>query len=304
MDTISPYLDIALTFPLAALLLGAIPLRRRSYWYAELAFHVAVGASLFLLPGFIFTPLVSAPLDALHFYLLRFVGAFHLGIALTSYISRNNIGYMTGTVFYSRAVAAFFVLIAEYFTVYHLWDKRGLHPNEKFLIVATALHGVWLLGSLVHLLRTVDGVSGFAAVNKGWLSHGLILDGAICLFTGVIHFAFPSQVLKLIIKSQYTIDGVHICFTRLFGAMMFGASIASHFAPGYSNDNKKAHLFGRILTHGLIFLLNVYGHFQLDIFSMYHVTPFMLSGFYITFLLSIYFRLQREEDKLLREKQR
>ena len=74
---------------------------------------------------------MSAPLDVLHIYLLRFVGIFHLGYALTNYISRNNVGYMTGAVFYSRAVAAFFILLAEYFTAYHLWGKRGLHPNDK-----------------------------------------------------------------------------------------------------------------------------------------------------------------------------
>jgi hypothetical protein len=67
------------------------------------------------------------------------------------------------------------------------------------VIVATMLHLVWMLGSVVHLVRTGEGVSGLA-VNKGWLSHGLVLDGAICLFTGVIHFAFPGQVLKLIVR--------------------------------------------------------------------------------------------------------
>jgi hypothetical protein len=45
------------------------------------------------------------------------------------------------------------------------------------------------------------------------------------------------------------------------------------------------------------FAWNVYGHFVLDLFTMYHVTPFMMSGFYITYLLSIYFRFGKTSAK-------
>lgn len=44
----------------------------------------------------------------------------------------------------------------------------------------------------------------------------------------------------------------------------------------------------------LALAVNIFGHFVTDLFTMYHVTPFMLIGFYVTFLLTMYFRCNKK----------
>jgi len=116
------------------------------------------------------------------------------------------------------------------------------------------------------------------------------------LLVGILAFAFPSQMLRLVIKKdKANIDGVHVCLFRCMSALTIGHALSSYAASGFTYDtDKKAHVIGRMTSQILAFAINIFAHFVTDLFTMYHVTPFMLTGFYITFLLTLYFRCNKK----------
>uniref|UniRef100_A0A1I7YEC0 Elongation of very long chain fatty acids protein n=1 Tax=Steinernema glaseri TaxID=37863 RepID=A0A1I7YEC0_9BILA len=113
----------------------------------------------------------------------------------------------------------------------------------------------------------------------------------------LLNYAFPGHVLKLVFKREFALDTMHNLFCRQFGIWALFAGVVSVAAPNFTVKHQKDYVASRVMTQGFFFLLNVYGHWGSEtIYSHNHISPFMISGFYITFLLSVFYKLKRTAD--------
>ncbi|KAH7728901.1 Protein C03A3.1 b [Aphelenchoides avenae] len=196
----------------------------------------------------------------------------------------------------AKALTAAFALFTHLFTAYHLYETkaRGLHITQNFLSCVPAVEGVWFAAEVYRLVtferslpitqrtqRWIEGKSNLRAQRLFWL------DAVLQFCYALFNFAFPNQILRLIIRREYSLDGLHKMFCRQFGVYSLGIAIVSLLAADFAIHHQKHWVFQRILTQGLILLLHVYGYWGISVYSPSHVGPFMIALFYITFLLCI-----------------
>ncbi|KAH7728949.1 Protein C03A3.1 b [Aphelenchoides avenae] len=276
-----------------------------------IAFHAIAGLVYFLVPGLLLNPLVSDRYRALQLPQLQ----RHYP---------NGARYSPG-----KGVDSRFALFTHLFTAYHLYETkaRGLHIAQNFLSCVLAVEGVWFAAEVYRLVtfkhslpeeidlitqrtqRWIEGKSNLRAQRLFWL------DAVLQFCYALFNFAFPNQILRLIvscdllhiwanpsfqIRREYSLDGLHKMFSRQFGVYSLGIAMVSLLAADFAIHHQKHWVFQRILTQGLILLLHVYGYWGISVYSPSHVGPFMIALFYITFLLCIYFQVKRQEEDAIR----
>lgn len=290
-------MDFVCPISLAIAFLAALPWGRKPWWLVDAAANFTFGLGMLFIPEYIIGFQLTAPLDTVHIHLCRVVGTILLGSAVSFYTSRNSVDYrMFGCQFFARVITCTFLLIAQLYSAYHLWNRAGIHFNDKYLTFSCIGVAFWLLGSLFQLVRYREYGGYIHKVN--WLHVGLLIDAYLLHVFAILYFAFPSQALKMMLSSKIKIDGVHVCLLRTLAALLLGQAWTSNAAQGFLYmDDKRAHILGRLLVQGLAFGVNIYTHFVYKVFTIYHVTPFMFSGFYVTFLLSLYFRASNKEKE-------
>ncbi|CAJ0571908.1 unnamed protein product, partial [Mesorhabditis spiculigera] len=250
---------------------------------------------------------VTGNFNPLHIYLQNFVAATHIGIA---YYTRATV--RTGAreeqgITFARAIAAFFSLFTKLFVAWHVTEKgsRGLGISDWFVICAALSDGVWLLTEIIRFILNQrsfkDEVDEMCKRTTLWLEgrgsfyaeNAFYADSAVSFLMALMHFAFPNHILKLIIKPDSTFDSHHIMWCRLFGVLSLVPAIISLHARHFAPQAQIPYLASRVATQLTIFCLNIWGHWVLGLYGPNHISGFMISGFYTSFLISSYFRLKR-----------
>ncbi|PAV79483.1 hypothetical protein WR25_09236 [Diploscapter pachys] len=284
-------------------------LKTRHRTLAHIAAHGLLGVFYFMIPTFFLQSTVTGDFNSLHGFLQSFASAFHIGLAYFLYMNEEHSGSDLEPVqpfLFARGMTAFICLMTRLFAAYHFstTSTRGLLITDSFLCCAILSDGVWFASELAHFVlaarkRTVSEevqiISNRAAIwldNRGsfYLENSLYGDAALMLIFAMIHFAFPNHVLKLIIKQEEIIDSHHVMWCRVFGALCLYPAFASLFVAALQPVQQVDYLFSRLLTQGVIVFLNVWGHWIQGVYSANHITGFMISALYASFLFSVYFR--------------
>jgi hypothetical protein len=279
---------------------------------AGIAFHAITGAILLLWPSLLYDPLVYSEFDVLHTFLQRFAGAFHIGFAFFGYQSLYDTLRVEPIVHFAKALTAGFLLFTELFTAYHLSDPgvRGVRFNHFYLLPILLTDGIWTAVEIYRLVRSprqlpveidilakrtqrfIEGKSNHLDVEKV-----LLVDSALSFIYAFANFAFPNQILKLLIKNRVLLDGAHKLFSRQFGCYMLFSAIVSLLGSHFTVAHQKNYVLQRIVTQVLTVLLHAYGHFWLGIYDLSHCTPFVIAILYVSLLTTIYFKIHRQEEE-------
>uniref|UniRef100_A0A915CYG7 Uncharacterized protein n=1 Tax=Ditylenchus dipsaci TaxID=166011 RepID=A0A915CYG7_9BILA len=271
------------------LLASAVPFRFQRL--SGFLFHTVAGVVSLLAPFLIYSPAVIGTFDSVHFFLQRFLGAFHLAIN------------------FAKAIAAAFMLITQLLGAYQVYETkaRGLLISPNFLSCALLVDGAWFaveVYRLIHQKYTVaDEIDIMCKRTQRWVEGRtsrdaqvvLWVDAAAMLTYAFFNFAYPEPILKASIRREYPINDMHMLFSRQFACHALVPALISFVASHFTVKHQKSYIMQRILTQSLVFLLHCYGHFILGVYNAAHLGPFLVSGFYIALLVSIYVRVHHEE---------
>uniref|UniRef100_A0A7E4UWV1 Transmembrane protein n=1 Tax=Panagrellus redivivus TaxID=6233 RepID=A0A7E4UWV1_PANRE len=273
-------------------------------------FHAFSGAILLLYPSLLHKPLVTGEFDDLHTHLQRFAGAFHIGFAYFAFRSLHDTLRVEPIVHFAKALTAGFLFAVQLLTAFNLSESstRGIRFNQHYLLPVLLTDGIWLLVETYKLVRnprvlndeidlmcqrTTRFIEGRSNLD---IEKVLLVDSALSFVYAFSNFAFPNQILKLIIKHTYLLDGAHKFYSRQFGCFMLFSAIVSLLGSHFTVAHQKNYVLQRILTQVLIVAVHLYGHFGLNIYDLSHCTPFVISILYISLLMTMFFKIQREED--------
>lgn len=148
-------------------------------------------------------------------------------------------------------------------------------------------------------------------------------DTALSLVICLFHFAFPQQILKLVVGirskegtnkssdqagTHPRLPPLHVVPSlrspqplprpRLPPSPRLPGPYSSR-VPGLSSLRKQQKMSGVeyfFQTQVAVFLLNIFGHWILSVYGSNHITAFMVSGFYMSFLFSTYFRIKKHYE--------
>ncbi|KAK0403795.1 hypothetical protein QR680_017125 [Steinernema hermaphroditum] len=292
---------------LGALLLASLSrLETRRRWL-QIGFHTLYGLAMLLCPRLLHGSSFIGNLDAAHIFLLRFEGPLHLGFAFFLYRIHEEPLRCDPIVPFAKALVAFFSLFTQLFIAYYVTEskKKGLKPSSQYFYCAPVLAALWTLVEAVRVYRhertSATEVNVLCQRTQRCIEglppnvdNFFLLDAGMAFLYTFLNYAYPSQILKLVFKREFAPDTIHNLFCRQFGIWALFVGIVSIAAPNFTVHHQKAYVTSRVMTQGLFFVLNVYGHWGAEtIYSHNHISPFMISGFYITFLLSIYYKLKR-----------
>jgi hypothetical protein len=255
-------------------------------------------------------PVVYSEFDVLHTFLQRFAGAFHLGFALFEYLNLYDNLRVEPIVHFAKALTAGFLLFTKLFTAYNLSNPgvRGVRFNHSYLLPILFTDGIWTAVEIYRLIRSprrlhdeIDLMSKrtqrFIEGRSNLDNEKLLLaDSALSFIYAFSNFAFPNQILKLLIKNRVLLDGAHKLFSRQFGCYMLFSAIVSLLGTHFTVAHQESYVLQRILTQALIIALHAYGHFVLGIYDISHCTPFVIAILYMSLLSTIYFKIRRQEN--------
>ncbi|KAL6725109.1 hypothetical protein Aduo_019924 [Ancylostoma duodenale] len=264
--------------------------------------HLLVGTSLLLVPGQYLAITVQGNFNTLHAFLQAYSAPFHVSLAYFL-LSPSGLPQQKPFVF-AQAFCALMSLFTRLLTAWHLTEKstRGLLISDHFILCSFLTDGAWLINEVVTLVtakRTKqDEIDQMCKRTTLWLEgkgsfyleNAFYIDAAICLLTAFMHFAFPQHILKLVITSEYTLDSHHIMWCRMFGCLSLLPALCSLTARHLPPHAQIHYLGNRLITQVLVFVLNVFGHWALSIYSPNHISGFMISGFFMSFLFSSFYR--------------
>ncbi|KAK6759664.1 hypothetical protein RB195_021318 [Necator americanus] len=264
--------------------------------------HLLLGICLFLVPAEFLSITVQGKFNTLHAFLQAYSAPFHLGLGYFI-LSSTALPKQKPFVF-AQAFCAFMSLFTRLLAAWHLTEKstRGLLISDHFIICSFFTDGSWLIYELVSLFtikRTkqeeIDEMCKRTTLwleGKGsfYLENAFYIDAALCLLTAFVHFAFPQHILKLVITSQYTLDSHHIMWCRMYGCLSLLPALCS-LSVRYLRPQVQIYYLGnRLVAQVMVFVLNVFGHWALSIYSPNHISGFMISGFFMSFLFSSFYR--------------
>jgi hypothetical protein len=278
---------------------------------AGIAFHAITGLILLIWPSLLYGPLVYTEFDVLHSFLQRFAGAFHLGFAFFGYQSLHNTLRVEPIVHFAKALTAGFLLFTHLFTAYHLSNPgvRGVRFNHSYLLPILLTDGIWAAVEIYRFIRSprllTDEIDLIAKRTQRIIERNsnlnvekvLLADSALSFIYAFTNFAFPNQILKLVIKNRFLLDGAHKLFSRQFGCYMLFSAIVSLLGSHFTVQHQKNYLLQRILTQGLIIALHAFGHFVLGIYDLSHITPFVVAVLYESLLTTLYYKIHRQEEE-------
>ncbi|XGW35607.1 hypothetical protein V3C99_019091 [Haemonchus contortus] len=272
--------------------------------------HLLLGICLFLAPGYFLGITVQGNFNTLHSFLQAYCAPFHLALA---YFLLSPGGFPQEKPFvFGQAFCALLSLLTRLLTAWHLTEKstRGLLISDKFILCAFLTEGSWLLCECIKLFTyqktNQDEIDAMCKRTTLWLEgkgsfyleNAFYIDAAVSLMMAFTHFAFPQHILKIVITSEYALDSHHILWCRMFGCLSLLAALCSLSARYLPPHVQTHYLASRLLAQVMIFLLNVFGHWYLGIFSPNHISGFMISGFYMSFLFSAFYRASSQYKNL------
>uniref|UniRef100_A0A8R1DN48 Uncharacterized protein n=1 Tax=Caenorhabditis japonica TaxID=281687 RepID=A0A8R1DN48_CAEJA len=193
------------------------------------------------------------------------------------------------------------------FAYIHINSKsaKGLDLSDKYLYCVGLTDGLWFLTEAIRMYRSTktsqDEIESMVKRTTLWvegkgtfyIENAFYLDAGLTLTYAIVHISFPQHVLSLILKPDNKLDSHHYLWCRLFGALNLMPAITSMSARFLSPEMQTSYIASRLLSQCTIFLLNIYGHWILTIYSANHITAFMLSGFFTSFLFSAFHRIHK-----------
>uniref|UniRef100_A0A0M3J2H2 Uncharacterized protein n=1 Tax=Anisakis simplex TaxID=6269 RepID=A0A0M3J2H2_ANISI len=199
------------------------------------------------------------------------------------------------SVFFGRFISALMILTSHLFTTYRLYETnaRGVRLNHQVVFKYLLLSGY------------NEEIDAMCQRTRRWVEtrdtrstdNLLFFDSAFIASNAFLHFAFPHQILKTTIKSEYALDAVHLMLARQYGAYLIAFAFVSVLAVHFTLKNQRIYVLSRIIMQMSMVVLNVLGHWSDSVYHTQHIIPFMISAFYITFLISLFYRLQRIDDR-------
>ncbi|CAI4225704.1 unnamed protein product [Auanema sp. JU1783] len=301
-----PHVLVAIFF--LAAFLPVIPVKYRSR--SQITAHITLGLLYLFCSSYFLGVTVNGEFNVLHKFLQAYQGAFHIGIAYFLWAIESEQAKPEQPLQFARLMASFFCLFTQLFAAWNFSNKstRGLLITDNFIVCASLIEGVWFFSEVIRFFlnrRTpqeeVDAMvkrSTLWLEGKGnfYLENALYIDGGLSLLMTLLHFAFPQHILKMVIKPEYSIDSHHILWCRLFGCSSLIPALSSIQARYFSPNTQITYIASRLITQVVVFLLNIFGHWVLGIYSPNHITAFMISGFYMSFLFSAFYRTKNNYD--------
>ncbi|KAF1747285.1 hypothetical protein GCK72_023747 [Caenorhabditis remanei] len=253
--------------------------------------HALIGG-LFLLSVF---PRISEPLR------LKFQISAHLVLSLLFFFAAPFFlkatikGHFTNVHGFIQAFCASLHVGAGFF----MWKTQKLGKPERSVIFSRLLSSliclIFRLFAYMHI--SAKSAKGLELSNQGkgsfYIENAFYLDAGVTLVYAIIHISFPQHVLSLILKPDVKLDSHHYLWCRLYGALNLIPVITSMNARFYSPEMQTGYIASRLLSQCTVFMLNIYGHWLLMIYSPNHITAFMLSGFFTSFLFSAFHRIHK-----------
>ncbi|KAK6031785.1 hypothetical protein OSTOST_02048 [Ostertagia ostertagi] len=223
--------------------------------------HLLLGLCLLLTPSYFLGITVQGNFNSLHAFLQSYCAPFHLALA---YFLLSPAGFPQEKPFvFGQAFCALLSLLTRLLTAWHLTEKttRGLLISDQFILCAFLTEGAWLVCESVKLFT-------YQKTNQDEIDQ-------MCKRT----------TLWLEGKGSFYFENVFYIDAALSLLMSF-----THFAF-------PQHIL-KIVAQVMVFLLNVFGHWYLGIFSPNHISGFMISGFYMSFLFSAFYRATSQYKNL------
>ncbi|KJH41953.1 hypothetical protein DICVIV_12066 [Dictyocaulus viviparus] len=215
--------------------------------------HLLLGACLLFVPKHFLGITVQGEFNTLHAFLQAYCAPFHIALA---YFLLSPAGFPQEKPFvFANAFCALLSLLTRLLTAWHLAEKstRGLLISDHFILCAILTEGAWLF---------CEGVkySTSRRTNQDEIDQ-------MCRRT----------TLWLEGKGSFYLENVFYIDVAMSLLIAF-----THFAF--------PHHILKLVTQVMVFFLNVFGHWVLSIYSPNHISAFMISGFYMSFLFSSFYR--------------
>ena len=285
--------------------------------HAQVAFHALAGAALMFMPQLLHGPTIAGgALDDLHIILQRYTAPFHIGFSLFHYCNSfmARAAGVNPVILFSKAMVAGFLLLNKILTAYLLYEQRarGQHVSQNFLGCSLMVDGIWLAVELYSLIYAskrslTDEIELVCARTRMWIESGqsgfgpqrafFWIDSAIGFMSAFFQFAFAEQMLKIIIRRELIITGLHEMYARDFAVQSLLAAIISLVAPfQFGIGAQRVYAAQRILTQCLVFGLHCWAHFAMGIYAPAHTLPFVLSFFHCALLFIVGQRVRAEQQ--------
>ncbi|KAE9418328.1 hypothetical protein Angca_001219, partial [Angiostrongylus cantonensis] len=264
--------------------------------------HLLLGICLLFVPSRFLGITVQGEFNTLHSFLQAYSAPFHVALA---YFMLSPAGFPQEKPFvFAQAFCALLSLLTRLLTAWHLTEKstRGLLISDHFVLCAILCEAAWLICECVKFCTmrrsSQDEIDKMCKRATVWpegkcsfyLENVFYFDAAVSLLMAFTHFAFPHHILKLVINSMYTLDSHHVMWCRMFGSLCLLPALCSLSARHLLPHVQTYYLASRLITQVMVLLLNVFGHWVLPIYSPNHISGFMISGFYMSFLFSSFYR--------------
>lgn len=268
--------------------------------HAVLAILFAFAAQQFL------KPTINGSFTNIHGFIQAFCSSLHVGAGYFLWKTQK-LGKPERSVIFSRLISSFICLIFRLFAYMHIIGKsaKGLELSNQYLYCVAFTDGLWFLSEVIRMYYTTktnqDEIEAMVKRTTLWvegkctfyIENAFYLDAGLTLSYAIIHIAFPQHVLSLILKPENKLDSHHYLWCRLFGALNLMPAVTSMCARFYSPEMQTSYIASRLLSQCTVFLLNIYGHWILTVYSANHITAFMLSGFFTSFLFSAFHRIHK-----------
>ncbi|PIC16739.1 hypothetical protein B9Z55_023237 [Caenorhabditis nigoni] len=283
--------------------------------HAVLSLLFSVAAPLFL------KATIKGSFTNVHGFIQAFCASLHVGVGYFLWKTQK-LGKPERAAIFSRVLSSFICLIFRLFAYMHIAGKsaKGLELSNQYLYCVAFTDGLWFFSEAIRMYRTTktnqDEIEAMVKRTTLWvegkgtfyIENAFYLDAGLTLVYAIIHISFPQHVLSLILKPDNKLDSHHYLWCRLFGALNLMPVITSMNARFFSPEMQVAYIASRLLSQCTVFLLNIYGHWILTVYSANHITAFMLSGFFTSFLFSafhrihkVYFVTEQEEEIVYEE---
>lgn len=272
----------------------------------QISAHVVLSLLFSLAAPYFLKPMVKGHFTNIHGFVQAFCASLHVGAGYFLWKTQK-LGKPERSVIFSRLITAFICLIFRLFAWLHIGGKsaKGLELSNQYLYCVAFTDGLWFFSEVIRMYRTTktnqDEIEAMVKRTTLWvegkgtfyIENAFYLDAGLTLAYAIIHISFPQHVLSLILKSDHKLDSHHYLWCRLFGALNLMPAITSMSARFYSPEMQTSYIASRLLSQCTVFLLNIYGHWILTIYSANHITAFMLSGFFTSFLFSAFHRIHK-----------
>lgn len=215
--------------------------------------------------------------------------------------------------YFSKFIVAVYHLILQLITAYHLYEvtnnSKKIKLSQKYFYVTIMVYGMWAIVEFFKFVKfkntDIGEVNKMEEKNESLtqkkatltLQKMFYLDCFVSISYAIITLSFPGQILKFTLNKPGNLDSFHKLYCRYFGAYMLYSVIMSAVCISLNLKQQKIYAIQRAITQTIVFAIHIFGHWSLGIYSPNHITPFMISGFYITFILSIYFRVKSCDEE-------